>query len=178
MSPEHETQPLSDPTTPAHRALVRKVALARFRRVRAYLAAVGDAPETGSGKLRRVNATGSRDPKPLSDLVGEFTETAELAAPLAVAGLSFQWAEIVGEEVAEHVRIADFDEAKGKLRLETDSTAWATQIRMLVNLIAAKIADEIGPDIVREIEVQGPRAPSWSHGTRRVQGRGPRDTYG
>lgn len=165
-----------DSSSPSHLTQVRQVAVAKFKRVRAYLAAAGSEP--GPGRIRRTNLGGSREPKLLGDLIGDFTETAQLTAPLAVAGLTLQWSAIVGEEVAEHVQISDFDEGRGRLLLATDSTAWATQIRMLVNVISNRIADEIGPDIVREIEVVGPKAPSWRHGSRRVEGRGPRDTYG
>jgi predicted nucleic acid-binding Zn ribbon protein len=45
-------------------------------------------------------------------------------------------------------------------------------------VIQERIADEIGPEIVKIVEVLGPRAPSWKHGVRSVKGRGPRDTYG
>lgn len=175
-SAESQSTERFDSTSQNHLMQVRQVAVAKFKRVRAYLAAAGSEP--GPGRIRRTNLGGSREPKLIGDLIGDFTDTAQMTAPLAVAGLSLQWAGIVGDEVAEHVQISDFDEGRGRLLLVTDSTAWATQIRMLVNVIADRIAEEIGPDIVREIEVSGPKAPSWRHGSRRVEGRGPRDTYG
>ena len=36
----------------------------------------------------------------------------------------------------------------------------------------------LGDDVVKQVQVRGPAAPSWRRGARRVSGRGPRDTYG
>lgn len=172
------------PKTPAEiQAAVIATASANFRRVRAYLEKSGSTPPQSENsskneRLRRTNTASSRDPKPLSDLIDNLTEQTELAAPLAVSGLTFGWAEIVGDEVADHVAIEHFNQDTGELILKADSTAWATQIRMLVVAINNKIDEEIGVGIVQTITVLGPKAPSWKYGQRRVQGRGPRDTYG
>jgi predicted nucleic acid-binding Zn ribbon protein len=178
MSPENT------PKTAAEiQAAVIATAAANFRRVRAYLEKSGTAApnqqnSTKNGRLRRTNTADSRDPKPLSDLIDHLTEQTDLAAPLAVSGLTFGWAEIVGDEVAEHVAIEHFNQNTGELILKADSTAWATQIRMLVVAINTKIDEEIGAGIVTSITVLGPKAPSWKYGQRSVPGRGPRDTYG
>ena len=45
--------------------------------------------------------------------------------------------------------------------------------------LLGSIAEAVGPDVVHELRVHGPSAPSWSRGPRRTSdGRGPRDTYG
>ena len=36
----------------------------------------------------------------------------------------------------------------------------------------------VGHNVVTRLNIHGPAAPSWNKGPRRVQGRGPRDTYG
>jgi predicted nucleic acid-binding Zn ribbon protein len=59
-----------------------------------------------------------------------------------------------------------------------ESTAWATQLRLLNRQILARIAAEVGPDVVVRLKVRGPTSPDWRHGPLRVTGRGPRDTYG
>ncbi len=171
------------PKTPAENQLsVIAAAAANFRRVRSYLDKSGTAasPENPSKneRLRRTNTSSSRDPKPLADLVDNLIEQTDLSAPLAVSGLTFGWAEIVGEEIADHVAIEHFNADTGELILKADSTAWATQIRMLTVTINSRIDEEIGAGIVRAITVLGPKAPSWKYGQRRVPGRGPRDTYG
>ena len=48
----------------------------------------------------------------------------------AVAVLMGEWDQIVGRDIAEHVRPVSF--ADGELSLEADSTAWATQLRLLL----------------------------------------------
>lgn len=87
-----------------------------------------------------------------------------------------RWAGLVGADVAEHTRPVRF--ADGELTVQADSTAWATQLRLLQRQLLAKIAAEVGHGVVLRLRVQGPAAPSWRHGPRHVPGRGPRDTYG
>ena len=64
------------------------------------------------------------------------------------------------------------------LMVRAESTAWATQLRLLAPQIAGRLNDQVGAGTVRNITVRGPDAPQWSHGSRTVRGRGPRDTYG
>lgn len=158
---------------------VKKAAVAHFLRIRKYLENSGiergaDAPTT----LTRLNSTHEREPRRIGDVLENFAAQANLVAPLAVTGLSMRWSDIVGEEVAEHVMIDEFDDATGVLKLATDSTAWATQMRMLLPTLLIRIADEVGPNVVTEIVVNPPKSPSWKFGRRSVPGRGPRDTYG
>lgn len=87
-----------------------------------------------------------------------------------------RWAALVGAEVAEHARPLQLRD--GELMVEADSTAWATQLRLLQRQLVARIAAGVGDGVVRRIKVSAPTAPSWRHGPRRVPGRGPRDTYG
>ena len=79
--------------------------------------------------------------------------------------------------MAEHCEPVSFE--AGVLSVRADSTAWATQIRLLSSSLLGSIAEAVGPDVVHELRVHGPSAPSWSRGPRRTSdGRGPRDTYG
>jgi predicted nucleic acid-binding Zn ribbon protein len=94
----------------------------------------------------------------------------------AVGGVMGRWAAIVGPEVAAHARPLAFDD--GELVVGTDSTAWATQIRLLAPTLLARLAEELGAGVVRAVTVRGPSAPSWKKGLLAVRGRGPRDTYG
>ena len=89
--------------------------------------------------------------------------------------LFIKWGELVGAEIAEHVQPLAFSE--GVLTLSAESTAWATQIRLIHDQIRAALAR--GGFEVSELLVKGPNAPSWRQGGWRVKGgRGPRDTYG
>lgn len=88
-----------------------------------------------------------------------------------------RWAAIVGPEVAAHSAPESLTE--GRLRVAADSTAWATQLRLLAPALVARLNAELGHGSVLRIEVHGPTGPSWSRGRRAVRGgRGPRDTYG
>jgi len=62
--------------------------------------------------------------------------------------------------------------------VRASSTAWATQVKLLLGQLRQRIAAEVGPDLVTEIVILGPAGPTWKHGLRSVRGRGPRDTYG
>ena len=93
-----------------------------------------------------------------------------------MAALASSWSDIVGPEVAEHVQIESI--ANGELVLVADSTAWATQVRLLADTLLAQVQQAAGPGNVRSVSVRGPSAPSWRAGPRVVKGRGPRDTYG
>ena len=85
---------------------VNRVALTNFRRLRKYLEQAGaERSVDGSGPktFKRTNSASSRDPKLLGDLLDDFSIQADLAAPLAVSGLTLKWAEIVGEIGRAHV---------------------------------------------------------------------------
>ena len=64
------------------------------------------------------------------------------------------------------------------LSVTAESTAWATQLRLIQSQVLAKIAAEVGDGVVTSLKITGPTAPSWRKGPRHISGRGPRDTYG
>ena len=117
-----------------------------------------------------------RDPGSMADAFDELTSSMGWAPSLARAELAEHWADIVGDDVAAHALPTGFHE--GALEIQCDSSAWATQLRLMKkNLLAA--LEERFPDAgVSEIVLKAPGAPSWKHGSRSVPGRGPRDTYG
>ncbi|RSZ61929.1 DUF721 domain-containing protein [Corynebacterium hylobatis] len=86
------------------------------------------------------------------------------------------WDELVGEKIAQHTRVEMIKDKK--LFIICDSTAWATNLRMMQRQILQVIAEKVGPNIIVELKIFGPRAPSWRKGPLHVKGRGPRDTYG
>jgi predicted nucleic acid-binding Zn ribbon protein len=96
--------------------------------------------------------------------------------PAAEATVFGAWERVVGADVAAHCRPVKLE--GGELTVEAESTAWATQLRMLAAKLLVRIAREVGPNVVTKLHIHGPAAPSWNRGPRRVRGRGPRDTYG
>ena len=123
-------------------------------------------------------ARGARDePSLLADLLGEVVNDQGWDERLAAQRVFTDWAGIVGPEVAQHSEVIAFDD--GEVEVRTDSTAWATQLRLLAPRIVAKLNELMGDGSVLRIIVRGPQAPSWKKGPRSIRGaRGPRDTYG
>jgi predicted nucleic acid-binding Zn ribbon protein len=117
-----------------------------------------------------------RDPSTLGGALDELVQTRQWSRTLDAAGLEPRWPLIVGAEVAAHCRPDRLE--SGELTCIAESTAWATQIRLMQQQVLARIATEVGPDVVRRLIVRGPSTPDWRHGPLRVKGRGPRDTYG
>lgn len=117
------------------------------------------------------------EPSALGDMLGELVENQGWTEKLASQRVFTDWPKIVGAEVAQHSEVIAFED--GEVEVRTDSTAWATQLRMLAPRIVAKLNEEFGDGSVLRIVVRGPQAPSWKKGLRSVKGaRGPRDTYG
>jgi predicted nucleic acid-binding Zn ribbon protein len=117
-----------------------------------------------------------RDPSLLGDAVQELVEDRGWTRTLIAAGLLPRWEQIVGSDIAAHCRPERLE--AGELTCIAESTAWATQLRLMSGQLLTRIAAEVGPDIVSRLRVRGPGAPDWRHGPLRVTGRGPRDTYG
>lgn len=188
-----------------------------------------------------------RDPAPLGAALSELISMQGWGEALTVAGVTARWAEIVGPDVAEHVKVEAFEvgdasdagvaaggapsavqDAPGtdsstsgslmeaseshvdtpsaaaaggvsnkarattnsaRIVVRADSTAWATQLRLLLPALRRRIADDLAVLATQagypasqawqvEVTVLAPSAPSWRKGARHISGRGPRDTYG
>lgn len=159
------------------------VALAALNRARAAAEARGlrpGAPVRRRGRPSEVQlssaARDGRDPALVGDALARLATERGWSAELSVGGVVGRWREVVGDQVAEHCTPETFDD--GLLVVRTDSTAWATQVRLLAPQLLQRLAAELGPDVVQDVKVLGPAAPRWGRGQRRVVGRGPRDTYG
>ena len=149
-------------------------ALSALRRIRAAVRA-GVTPRKRERRSDRP-ITGNRDPQLLGQIVEQFMVDRGLDTRQQIARVLEDWSGIVGPDVAAHVVVESFDE--GRLVLRAESTTWAHQMRLLKATVDRRLAEELGPDAVTDITVLGPDAPSWRFGSRRVPGRGPRDTYG
>lgn len=117
-----------------------------------------------------------RDPSDLGDVLDSVTRTLGWTSPLARGELLSAWPELVGSDIAAHSEPAGIDD--GVLTVQCDSTAWATQLRIMRAEILTTILRRYPDAEVSSIRFSGPGAPSWKRGPRSVPGRGPRDTYG
>jgi predicted nucleic acid-binding Zn ribbon protein len=118
-----------------------------------------------------------RDPQPIGAVLSGYVADRGWEQPLAQGRVFADWAALVGPDVAAHSAPVALND--GELRVTAESTAWATQLRLLASTLLARLVAELGPDIVTKLVITGPTGPSWKHGGRSVRGaRGPRDTYG
>jgi predicted nucleic acid-binding Zn ribbon protein len=134
---------------------------------------------TGQSRRRRRwsgPSSDERDPQPLGRLASRLAADRGWAGRLTTGHLFGRWAAIVGEDVAEHAQPISLKD--GELTIQAQSTAWATQLRLLQRQLLVKIAAGVGDGVVKRLKVHGPSTPSWRYGPRHVRGRGPRDTYG
>jgi predicted nucleic acid-binding Zn ribbon protein len=99
----------------------------------------------------------------------------ELAA--ATGSVFGRWAQVVGPDLAAHTTPESLTD--GELVVAADSTAWATQVRLLAAQLVRRLNTELGDGTVRRVRVRGPVADVRKPGQWRVRGsRGSRDTYG
>lgn len=159
-----------------------------INRARATALSRGQSPGTSglrgsprrriAGEARRSGAHPDiRDPQPLWAGITRLITENGWTEPVAVGGVIGRWAAVVGSDVAEHCVPEEFSD--GVLTVRADSSAWATQLRLLVPTLLRRMAEDIGENTVHTVVVRGPAAPSWRRGPRLAPGsRGPRDTYG
>ena len=117
-----------------------------------------------------------RDPALLGDQMDRLLLDRGWKVDVAVGSVMGRWPAIVGADVAAHCTPMTFSD--GILIVRAESTAWATQLRLMSSSILGRLETEVGKGAVTELRVQGPSAPTWSRGLRKSTGRGPRDTYG
>ena len=118
-----------------------------------------------------------RDPKLLSAAVEDLVRSKGWATDINVHTLMARWALLVGPVNAAHSQPEAY--ADSVLTVRTDSTAWASQLRLMAPQLVALLNDHLGEGTITRVTIKGPDAPSWKKGRRTVRdGRGPRDTYG
>lgn len=151
-------------------------------RARGQDAGRGRVASVASGRVagRRRSWSGPgpdiRDPQPLGKAARELAKKRGWSVRVAEGMVLGQWFAVVGHQIAEHARPTALND--GVLSVIAESTAWATQLRIMQAQLLAKIAAAVGNDVVRSLKITGPAAPSWRKGPRHIAGRGPRDTYG
>jgi predicted nucleic acid-binding Zn ribbon protein len=148
---------------------------------RARQAARSSAPTTS--QLRREPTYSSaqpddRDPTTVAEAIVSLVSDRGWQAATSIGRIWGEWASLVGPTLAAHVKPEAFDRSTGRLTLRADSTAWATQVRLLSTQLRKRLQGEIPGSFVTDITVLGPDVAPKQRGALRVKGRGPRDTYG
>ena len=137
--------------------------------------------KTSTKRSRRVIKTDERtqlsDPQPLQAVLDEIITTRDWKQGIAEGNLFSDWEKVVGADIAQHATPLTLLE--GKLTIQTSSTAWATQLRLIEKDLLNTIRDSAPGALVNELVIIGPHVPSWKRGLRTIRGsQGPRDTYG
>jgi predicted nucleic acid-binding Zn ribbon protein len=178
------------PAPPDHLANLRGMDLVRRTLEEARGAARSQGKDVGRGRTtptRRVAGKGRRrswsgpgpdvrDPQRLGSATADLARSRGWAGRVAEGTVFGQWSEVVGEQIAEHAAPTALRD--GVLTVVAESTAWATQLRMVQSQLLAKIAAAVGDGVVTSLKITGPSTPSWRKGPLHIAGRGPRDTYG
>jgi predicted nucleic acid-binding Zn ribbon protein len=125
---------------------------------------------TAGRRLRRD------DPQPLGTAIGGLLSDQGWKEQAAVGSVFSNWQEIVGSDLAAHTRPDGFTE--GELVIAADSTAWATQVRLLASMLVRRLNAELGEGTVKRVKVRGPSGPRQRGGWRVPGSRGHGDTYG
>jgi predicted nucleic acid-binding Zn ribbon protein len=131
-----------------------------------------------TGRRRSWSGPGpdSRDPQTLGAATSDLARSRGWSGRVAEGSVLGRWTTVVGEQIAEHAVPTGLRD--GVLTVSAESTAWATQLRMVQSQLLAKIAAAVGDGVVTSLKIVGPVAPSWRKGRYHISGRGPRDTYG
>jgi predicted nucleic acid-binding Zn ribbon protein len=139
---------------------------------------IGGAPRRVVGQRRSWSGPGPdvRDPQPLGKLARDLAKKRGWSGHVAEGTVLGHWPTVVGHQIADHATPTALND--GVLSVAAESTAWATQLRMIQAQLLAKIAAAVGNGVVTSLKITGPAAPSWRKGPRHISGRGPRDTYG
>jgi predicted nucleic acid-binding Zn ribbon protein len=139
---------------------------------------MASAPRRVAGQRRSWSGPGPdiRDPQPLGRLARDLAKKRGWSLHVAEGTVLGHWSSVAGQQIAEHATATALND--GVLSVAAESTAWATQLRMIQAQLLAKIAAAVGNGVVTSLKITGPAAPSWRKGPRHIAGRGPRDTYG
>ncbi len=164
---------LTPPAEVARAALNRAKAAAAARGIRP-----GQQPRRRSPieQLRGAPGKDGRDPRLVADTLAALVRDRGWTQDVSVGGVIGRWRDVVGDQVADHCTPETFED--GVLLVRTDSTSWATNLKLLAPQLLRRLADDVGEDVVREVRVLGPTGPGFKRGPRSVPGRGPRDTFG
>jgi predicted nucleic acid-binding Zn ribbon protein len=131
--------------------------------------------QSGEGSSEAREKIG--DPQSLESVLSEVISGRNWGKGVAEGNLFSDWRQIVGDEISEHTTPISL--VDGRLTIQSSSSAWATQMRLMQNELLSTISNSAPGALVEELNVIGPNAPSWKKGLRSIRGaKGPRDTYG
>ena len=136
----------------------------------------GSGGAGGGGGAVRAGRGRREDPQPLGAAIEGLLDDQGWRTSAAVGSVFGRWEQIVGEALGAHTRPGGFTD--GELLVIADSTAWATQVRLLRAQLIRRLNAELGDGTVTGVKVRGPLPPQQRGQWRVRDTRGPRDDYG
>lgn len=128
-------------------------------------------------KNLEVRRSSTSDPQLLGNILSEIVAERDWEAGLAEGNLFSLWPSVVGDEIAEHT--SPISLLDGVLTIQTSSTAWAVQLKIVSPDLLSNIQRSAPGVLVDALHIIGPQGPTWKKGLRTIRGaKGPRDTYG
>jgi predicted nucleic acid-binding Zn ribbon protein len=133
----------------------------------------GSVPGSQSGSQRRRASRPARergrsgDPRPFGAAIRDLLADRGWEQRAAVGGVFGNWSRIVGPDLAGHTTPERFED--GELVVAADSTAWATQLRLLASTLVRRLNEELGDGTVRRVKVTGPASGPPRRGGWRVR---------
>jgi predicted nucleic acid-binding Zn ribbon protein len=151
----------------AGEALAQAKADAAARGNRPAVPTDGDPAERRRGASSPTAGQQSRrqrrdDPAPLSTAIDGLVSDTGWELAVATGSVFGRWAQIVGPDLAAHTSPDGL--VDGELTVVADSTAWATQLRLLAADLVRKLNVELGDGSVRRVNVRAPEPPPGSQG--------------
>jgi len=116
------------------------------------------------------NRERNTDPQSIQSILSEVISNRNWSQGVAEGSLFSDWKMIVGDEIAEHTTPISL--VDGKLTIQSSSTAWSTQMRLMKNDLLKTISTTAPGALVEELIFIGPNAPSWKRGLRSIKGAG------
>src|SRR5271163_3728309 len=106
------------------------------------------APRRVAGQRRSWSGPGPdlRDPQPLGRVARDLAKKRGWSAHVAEGTVLGHWPSVAGREIADHATPTALKD--GVLSVAAESTAWATQLRMIQAQLLAKIAAAVGNGVV------------------------------
>jgi predicted nucleic acid-binding Zn ribbon protein len=116
-----------------------------------------------------------RDPQTAGASLDALIQDFKWSTELGEAELFVSWKEVAGEDIAAKTNPETFRD--GVFEVRATSTAWATQLRLLNEVILEKLRAKFPNLEITELKVLNPSGPNHKRGRLSVPGQGPRDTY-
>ena len=129
-------------------------------------------------RTREIDESRERvnDPLKLSSILEEIVVKRDWKQGIAEGSLFTEWESVVGAEIA--AQSTPLTLVDGVLTIQTQSTAWATQLNTMKQVLLKTITSSAPGALVESLTILGPNTPNWKKGIRTIKGsRGPRDTY-